>query len=255
MNILFTVCGREGSKGVKNKNIRKFLGVPLFEYTLSSINLYKDRNSQKFQNIHTAMSTDSREFIEMISARKSNEFHIINRNTALAEDNTPKMYAIKDALEKSEIISSLKYDIIVDLDITSPIRTITDIENAVNKEVQSNDYDVVFSVTDARRNPYFNMVIEEDKYVKKVLESNYTARQQAPVMYDMNASIYAYKREFLLSEVKSPLEGKAGMIEMLDTGIIDIDSDNDFNLMEVIANWIIDNKKDYFYLGKIRGNI
>lgn len=255
MNILFTVCGRGGSKGVKNKNIRNFLGVPLFEYTLHSINLYKEKNSEKFKNIHTAISTDSTEFIEMISSRQSNEVHIINRSTDLAEDNTPKMYAIKDALKKSEIISGLEYEIIVDLDITSPIRTINDIDNAVNKEVQSNDYDVVFSVTDARRNPYFNMVREEDKYVKKVLESNYTARQQAPVMYDMNASIYAYKRGFLLSRVKSPLEGKAGMIKMLDTGIIDIDSDNDFNLMEVIANWIIENKEEYFYLGKIKGNI
>jgi CMP-N,N'-diacetyllegionaminic acid synthase len=252
MNILFTVCGRGGSKGVKSKNIKNFLGVPLFEYTLSSINLYKEKNIKKFDNIHTAISTDSSEFIEFINSRESNNFHIINRSIDLAEDSTPKMYAIKDALEKSEIISGLKYDVIVDLDITSPIRTIKDIEDVVNKEIENNDYDVVFSVTDSRRNPYFNMVVEEGKYVKKVLESNYTARQQAPIMYDMNASIYAYSRKFLLSGSNSPLEGKAGMTEMMNTGIIDIDSDNDFNLMEVIAKWIMENKEEYKYLIEVK---
>ena len=40
MNILFTLCGRAGSKGVKGKNARDFLDVPLVWYSMANIALY-----------------------------------------------------------------------------------------------------------------------------------------------------------------------------------------------------------------------
>ena len=40
MSILFTVCGRAGSKGIKEKNVRPFLKYPLPYYTLSAIELF-----------------------------------------------------------------------------------------------------------------------------------------------------------------------------------------------------------------------
>ena len=46
MRILFTICGRAGSKGIKNKNIRDFLDVPLPMYTLAAIDLYLERNTK-----------------------------------------------------------------------------------------------------------------------------------------------------------------------------------------------------------------
>ena len=40
MKILFTICGRVGSKGIKNKNIKSFVGKQLPLYTLSAIDLF-----------------------------------------------------------------------------------------------------------------------------------------------------------------------------------------------------------------------
>ncbi|MDD3706486.1 MAG: acylneuraminate cytidylyltransferase family protein, partial [Clostridiaceae bacterium] len=45
-DILFTICGRAGSKGIKNKNLRDFLGYPLPYYTISAIDLYKGQNPE-----------------------------------------------------------------------------------------------------------------------------------------------------------------------------------------------------------------
>jgi len=245
MKLLFTVCGRAGSSGVKSKNIRPFLGVPLFEYTLAAISSFIESNKEKYEDIFCVVSTDSENFIEQVKARENKKFYIINRNAELSLNATPKMHVIKDALETVEKKSGQKFDLIIDLDITSPIRTIKDIQDAIDKKIGNVKTDVVFSVTDARRNPYFNMVKQDGLFVTKVIDNSYTARQQAPKVFDMNASIYVYGRSFLLSGVKSPLDGRADIIEMPDTGVLDIDSERDFELMQVIAKWVFDNNIEY----------
>ena len=68
----------------------------------------------------------------------------------------------------------------------------------------------------------------------QLFASNFTARQQAPEIYDMNASLYAYSPEFLKSG-KGVLDGYCECIEMYDTGVLDLDHEIDFELMEVIA--------------------
>ena len=127
---------------------------------------------------------------------------------------------------------------VVDLDITSPLRTLEDLEKVIEIQ-QTKQADVTTTVATARRNPYFNQVKRTDHGVKKVIESNYTARQQAPEIYDMNASIYAYNPAFLL-QGKGVLDGYCEIVEMYDTGILDLDHENDFELMEVIAQYLFE---------------
>ena len=128
------------------------------------------------------------------------------------------------------------YDWYMDLDITSPLRTESDIENAFAKKQSRDDLDLVFSVCEARRNPWFNMVKTVDDHVEQVCKSEFTGRQQAPDVYDVNASIYVFKRDFLATNTDGMLwRGKIGISVMMDTGIIDIDSEHDYLLMEAIA--------------------
>ncbi len=240
MKILFTLCGRAGSKGCKNKNIRPFLGKPLFYYSIKAIKEYCKNNSVDYI---IGISTDSEDFINLVP--KDEKIIIINRKKELAEDNTPKMAAIRDCAIQIRNIYKFDFDMVIDLDITSPIRTIDDISRGINIFVEGN-YDCVFSVTKARRNPYFNMVKYENGVYSKVLESTFTTRQQAPKMYDMNASIYIYNNDFLLDEKNySPLQKKFVVFEMMDTGIIDIDDNEDFEMMELIAKYLKENKDDY----------
>ena len=241
-NILFTICGRAGSKGCKNKNIRKFLGKPLFEYSIQAI---KSFNKEYDTNYKIAVSTDSPEFIDMVETNHK-EIFVINRDEKLAGDTIGKIDVIRDATIKAEEYFDEKYDFVVDLDITSPIRTIQNIKEAIDLAQDGSEYDCVFSVVKSRRNPYFNMIKFENGVYSRVLDSNFTSRQQAPQMYDMNASIYVYKNSFLLDEnTHSPIQGKNGIIEMFDTGIIDIDNPEDFEIMEHMAVYMKEHFEEY----------
>lgn len=244
MNILITICGRAGSKGVKDKNIRKFLNIPLVEYTICAAELFKEKNKQ--YNIDICVNSDSIKLLELASSY--NEVININRPKEFSEDNSPKIPVIRYSLNYMESKLNKIYEYIIDLDITSPLRKIKDIENALNKCIGKPDLDVVFSVVNSRRNPYFNMVENKNGKIKKVLSSDFVARQQAPEVYDMNASIYCYKRDSLINIIKNTVfEGKCGIILMQDTGIIDIDSEEDFILMEVIAKYLFNKEFSDIY--------
>ena len=236
MNILFTICGRAGSKGIKNKNIRPFNGKLLPYYSISAIDLYLKGNDKDI-DYDIAVNTDSKELMDIMKANGLREVMLIDRKPELSGDTVGKIAVILDSLEQMEEKKKTQYEVVVDLDITSPLRTVFDIENLINTHMAT-EADVTTSVTTSRRNPYFNQVKKEIHGYKKVIESNFTARQQAPEIFDMNASLYAYKPEYLRSG-KGVLDGYVECIEMYDTGILDLDHENDFELMEIIAEYLI----------------
>lgn len=248
MKILFTICGRAGSKGIKNKNIRVFCGKHLVDYTVSTIDLYLKRHSEIEWDI--AVSSDSAALLELVTNNQMCKVETIIRAKELAGDNIGKIAVIDDCLNKMQERYNTKYDMVVDLDITSPLRTVTDLEHVIEKQLETSA-DVTTTVATARRNPYFNQVKRTQHGVKKVIASNYTARQQAPEIFDMNASIYAYKPEFLSSGM-GVLDGYCEIVEMYDTGILDLDHENDFELMEVIATYLFDKYEGF---REIRDNI
>ncbi|MGV8982707.1 acylneuraminate cytidylyltransferase family protein [Clostridium sp.] len=248
MNILFTICGRAGSKGIKNKNLKNFLGYPLPFYTVSAIELYKKRNTDSYCDI--VLNTDSHELIKMFKEQLNFQVDIIERNSSLGLDNTPKVPVIFNSLEVMKKRKSITYDMVVDLDLTSPLRTLADVDNLIKKKMEA-DVDVVFSVTDSRRNPYFNMVKKTENGYGRVITSEFNARQEAPKIFDMNASLYAYSPEFLESG-KGIFEGKCDVIKMLDTAVLDLDHENDFELMQVIGQYLFHR---YLEFREIRDNI
>ena len=83
------------------------------------------------------------------------------------------------------------------------------------------------------------MVKEENGFFCKAIPSNYTTRQEAPVFYDMNASIYAYSPDALRNKEHSTFfNTNCDAVVMKDTGILDIDSEEDYELMQVIAKYL-----------------
>lgn len=238
MNILITICGRAGSKGIKEKNVRDFLGYPLPYYTLSAIELYEKTNER--DRIDVAVNTDSQRLIELAEANPFVQTYVIRREEALGGDRVPKPAVILSTLIQMEQRLGIHYDMVVDLDLTSPLRKVEDIRHLIEKQEECRA-DVTFSVTDSRRNPYFNMVMKADKGYRKVISSNFVARQQAPEILDMNASMYAYDPAFLQTG-KGVLDGYCEIIKMEDTGILDLDHINDFELMQVIAAYLFQNK-------------
>ena len=241
MKVLFTICGRAGSKGIRNKNIREFLDKPLPLFTISAIDLFLKNCPEVEADI--ALNTDSEELISIVKSNKMREVAIVPRKQTLAGDTVGKLDVIRDTMLEMERRAGA-YDMVIDMDLTSPLRQDGDLEK-VYREQKTGKWDAVFTVADSRRNPYFNMVtyVEGEGY-KKVIASDFTARQQAPEIFDMNASIYAYAPEFLRN-TKSIFDGKCGIVKMYDTAILDLDHESDFELMELVARYLFDNKPDF----------
>ncbi|WP_407410748.1 cytidylyltransferase domain-containing protein [Methanobrevibacter sp.] len=239
MKLLFTICGRAGSKGIKNKNVKNFLDKPLALYSLSVIDLYLKKSNY---DADIVINTDSESLMEIFNNNPLRSVDIIERSADLAGDKVAKVDVIQNCLEVMEEKNG-SYDLIIDLDITSPLRTVKDLDDMIEKKLNT-DYDLIFSVTDSRRNPYFNMVMETEHGYDRVIKSNFNTRQEAPVIYDMNASIYVYSREFLQRKV-GLFDGKCGIHKMFDTGVLDLDHENDMFLMEVIAKYLFENNEEF----------
>lgn len=240
MNILFTICARAGSKGVKSKNSRQFLGYPLAYYTLVAYRGFLEKYGQKYGKINLALNTDSD--ILLNQCENTNiDFTYIPRTSELGGDKIAKADVICDTLKKMEAKTGMKYGIVLDLDLTSPLRTSDDIEGCIQKLLAFPQANVSYSVTQSRRQPHFNLVLEDEEgYLQTAIASHYTTRQDAPQSYDMNASIYAYRREPLLkTKEQDVFDGKCVGWIMKDTAILDIDSEEDYELMQVVA--------EYFY--------
>lgn len=249
MNILFTICGRAGSKGIKNKNIRSFAGKKLPYYSVSAIDLFLKKTKIDIE-YDIVVNTDSKELIGMMKENPLREVEIILRKPELCNNVIGKIEVIRDCFFQMGKRMEKSYDMVVDLDITSPLRRAVDLENLIKKHWETKA-DVTTSVTSARRNPYFNQVKRTKQGVKKVIESDFTARQQAPEIFDMNASLYAYNPEYLITG-NGVLDGYCECIEMKDTGVLDLDYENDFELMEVIAEYLFETDDAF---AEVRDNI
>ena len=237
MKILFTICGRAGSKGFKNKNLKELNEVPLVFYTLAVINLFAKKHYD--DEVDVAINTDSQQLIDLVkSQRIVKDIVFVPRKDELAGDKV----AIIDVIRDKFLSLNEEYDVIVDLDITSPLRSLADVEGIIRTFNNEETYELVTSVVPARRSPYFNMVEKRGNSYKKICNSSYTTRQDAPVSYELNASIYAYRPSFLSKPIADTiLDHCCGISIMKDYLVLDIDSEEDFQMMQILHGYYIKN--------------
>ncbi|MBU0571715.1 MAG: acylneuraminate cytidylyltransferase family protein [Candidatus Omnitrophica bacterium] len=226
MKRVCTICARGGSKGVPNKNILEIAGRPLIAHSLEQAEA-----SGLFDSI--AVSSDSNEILDV--AAKWGADHLIKRPDELASDTSAKLPAIRHCVLAVEEVSGEKYDIIVDLDATSPLRSVGDVIGAVElleKEGLGN----VITGTPSRRSPYFNLVEkdpEEGIRPVKKLDKPVARRQDAPECFDMNASIYVWRRSVLL-EKETIFNKDTALFIMPEERSIDMDSIFDLEIISFL---------------------
>lgn len=228
--ILVTICARGGSKGVKGKNIRLLNKKPLISYTIEQA-LKWDKTSRVIG------STDS-EKIASICRRYGAEVPFIRPNN-LATDTVGKVPVIRHALLEAERIYKERYDIIVDLDVTAPIRTIHDLDSALELFNLKNPK-TLFSVVIAHKNPYFNMIEIDEKgkaHLSKRTSDPVLRRQDAPPVYSMNASIIMFARDYLLDESNVSAQSDNSIPYVMDEiASVDIDREVDFRFIEFLVD-------------------
>lgn len=240
MRILVTICARGGSKGIPGKNIKELAGKPLIGYSIDVACRFKS----EFGEVDIALSTDSDQIMEVAVACGLKSDY--KRPDSLAGDTIGKIDAIRDVVLFYENKNNIRYDYILDLDVTSPLRNLTDLKDAF--ELLKNDKEAVnlFSVSPSGRSPYFNMVEKkENGYYAQVKQPDFTVltRQSAPVVYDLNASFYFYRRSFFECGYKGAITDKS-LIYLVPHTCFDLDHPIDFEFI----SYLLENKKLDFSL-------
>ncbi len=224
--ILCTICARGGSKGVPNKNARVVAGRPLLAHTVNQA-----RNSGLFDCI--AFSSDNADYRHL--ARQAGADVLIDRPDELASDSAGKIPVIRHCVEQAEAVTGVTFDLIVDLDCTSPLRLVDDIVACVEL-VKNESVSNVITAAPARRSPYFNLVeraADGRIDLAKRPAAPILRRQDAPQCFDMNASIYAWTRTALF-EREGLFHPDTALHVMPEERSIDIDSELDFEIVSLL---------------------
>lgn len=226
MRRLCTICVRSGSKGVGNKNIRNLCGKPLLAHSI-----LQAKQSGLFEAV--AVSSDGKSLL--LAAEEWGADYCIERPAELASDFAPKVPAIRHCLTEAEKAAGHPFEIVADLDATAPLRSVSDIAGAVELLENSGAVNVVTGSA-ARHSPYFNLV-ETDRSgtVRLSKEPGFPVfrRQDSPQCYDLNGSIYVWRRDVLLHSFS--IFGKdTRLYEMPPERSADIDSELDFEFVEFL---------------------
>ena len=220
--ILCTICARGGSKGLPNKNLLKIGDKSLIGHTLTQAKAIDAIDC-------IIVSSDSNEIL------KEGEIYaadiLLQRSAKLASDDAGKIDAIIDCLKHAESNLNKHFDYVIDLDVTSPLRNLIDIENCL-EFTKDQGFKNLITVTNSKKNPYFNQIEITNEGPQLVKSGhNIKGRQSAPKVYDMNASIYVWSRDFLINE-KTLFSRDTIVYDMPEERSLDIDNELDFKIVK-----------------------
>lgn len=228
MSVVAFIFARGGSKGLPGKNIRLLNGKPLIAWSIEHA-----LNVKRIDRI--IVSTDSEE-IAKVAKQYGAEVPFI-RPAELATDDSPEWLAWRHALNYLIETKGNLPDVMVSVPSTAPLRRLIDIENCLD-EYEKGCADVVITVAEAHRSPYFNMVkSNQDGSVGLVNppESIIARRQDVPIVYDMTTVCYVLNPKFVMS-YDSIFSGVVRAVEVPAESAIDIDTLLDFQFAEYLIN-------------------
>jgi CMP-N-acetylneuraminic acid synthetase len=225
MNIVCVIGARGGSQGLPGKNTRPLLGKPLIAWSIEQARACPDIT-------RVAVSTDSEEIAAVARAYGADVPFM--RPPELATAAAGKWEVWQHALGACERHYGEPVDVYVDLDCTSPLREVSDIRAAI-AQYRTAGVDAVFSVCEARKNPYFNMLEIEDGCLRmcKTLpaERKIVRRQDAPRVLEHVASIYVLSPEYI-RRGSGLLSGCTQGYDIGQEKSLDVDNEFDFELIE-----------------------
>lgn len=227
--IIAFIFARGGSKGVARKNVRPVGGVPLIGRAVRAA-LAVPRISR------VIVSTDDAEIANV--GRTFGAEVPFMRPAELATDQASELDAWRHAISWLRAKNdSDAIDVFVSLPATAPLRTPSDIERCIDALAQPPEADIVVTVTEARRNPYFNMVqIDGAGLARPAIEgpSVPIRRQDAPVLFDMTTVAYVARPNFVMS-CQRLFDGRVKAVEVDARSAIDIDTEFDLEVADLLA--------------------
>jgi CMP-N-acetylneuraminic acid synthetase len=229
MKTVAFIIARGGSKGLPGKNIRPLGGKPLIAWSIEHA-LAVNRIER------VIVSTDSEE-IGAVARDYGAEVPFI-RPAELARDDSPEWLAWQHALNYLRETTGALPEVMVSVPTTAPLRLVQDIENCLD-EYEKGDTDMVITITDAHRSPYFNMVkTNADGTVGLVNppQSAIVRRQDAPEVYDITTVCYVANSKFVMTH-NATFEGRVKAVHVPNERAIDIDTLLDFQMAELLYKY------------------
>jgi N,N'-diacetyl-8-epilegionaminate cytidylyltransferase len=223
-HIVAFVFARGGSKGLPRKNLLPLAGKPLIIHSIETALALP-------RVVKVVVSTDDIEIAEV--ARSAGAEVPFLRPPELASDTAPEwlawQHAIRTLREAGEPL-----DIFLSLPPTSPLRIPADVECCLDALLNSSA-DVVITVREAERNPYFNMVrVDPDRSVRLAVEGTFSRRQDAPKLYDMTTVAYVARADFILTADRI-FDGKVRAVQIPRERALDIDTELDLLIGEALV--------------------
>jgi CMP-N-acetylneuraminic acid synthetase len=223
--ILGIITARGGSKRIPRKNVKLLAGKPLIAYTIIE--------AKKSEYINKLIVSTDDEEIAKISKEYSTEVPFMRPNE-LALDTTLSVDVLIHAVKFLEDNNIFSPDIIVLLEPTAPLRTVDDIDNGIQKHLETDADSVVGVIKGDNRHPLKAKIIDDDKLKDYIFEEKEILRSQdLPSVYFRNGAFYSVKKEVLINERTLYGEDTRPLI-MNEINSFDINSDIDFKLAEII---------------------
>ncbi len=217
--IIAFIPARGGSKGIHKKNIKIFAEKPLIvhsiEYSLDSKHVDE-----------VIVSTDDSKIFKISQAAGAK---VIKRPPEFATDKATTESVIEHYLN----LSKTKAEIIVLLQVTSPLRPKDSLDNALN-HFQKGGYDSLLSICPTHR--FFWRMKDDNTAFAEYDYINRPRRQDMKRIdrrFIENGSLYIFTREHF-EKTGSRLGGKIGYVEWPENCSIEIDTITDFEIIEKI---------------------
>lgn len=222
MRALYLIPARGGSKGVPGKNIRQLGGVPLIVHTIRSA-LQAAPSAED-----VVVSTDSEEIAAI--AREAGATVPFLRPAELATDTSGSREVMLHALRE------IPRDTIVLLQPTSPFRNPDDIRRALEL-YEKETPDMVVTVKAAATNPYYNAyeTVSDGSLRISKGDGKVTRRQDAPEVWEMDGAVYVINADSLARYPSLAMMERILPVISTAKHNIDIDTELDFRLAELIA--------------------
>lgn len=227
--VLAVIPARGGSKGLPGKNIRPLAGLPLLAHSILCAKACP-------QIDRVIVSTDNEEIARC--ARSNGGEVPFLRPAELAQDDTPTMPVLQHALTEMERIDERRYESLLLLDPTSPGRIPSDVASALLMIEEDPACVGVVGVSEPHFNPRWVCVEEKSGYLALAFpqDVNFVRRQDVPPVYRINATLYLWRREFLLKAPAAPFatDARHRMLVVPETRAIHIDTLEDFQMAEIL---------------------
>jgi N-acylneuraminate cytidylyltransferase/CMP-N,N'-diacetyllegionaminic acid synthase len=227
LRTVFVIPARGGSKGIPHKNIVNLTGKPLIAYTIQAA--LKSKNSQR-----VIVSTDDVKIAEVAKSYGAEVPFL--RPAELAKDDAPSLLVIQHAVKYVEENEGHKFDVVVVLQPTSPLRSKEYIDEAVEKLLRTGA-DSVVTVCEVKHHPFWSFTAKGDNlypFSKKGITIG--KRQDLPEIYAVNGAVYALRRDVLFEQ--NSLYGKdTRAVVMPYEESLDIDNYFDLFIAEMMLKY------------------